>query len=87
MKKMIFGSLFMFALQGCVLVSTSQKPLNSKSSNNSKKCPPGHVWSDGKCHDTGKGHDKDKDKGKSGEEHGKDEDKGKGKPVVSGQDQ
>ena len=23
-----------------------------------KKCPPGHVWSDGKGHSTGKGHDK-----------------------------
>ena len=23
----------------------------------SSNCPPGHRWSDGKCHDTGKGHD------------------------------
>ncbi len=21
------------------------------------KCPPGHVWSDGRCHEKGKGHD------------------------------
>lgn len=21
------------------------------------KCPPGHVWSDGRCHNKGKGHD------------------------------
>lgn len=25
-----------------------------------KKCPPGHQWSDGRCHDTGKGRDKAK---------------------------
>ncbi|GAO05133.1 hypothetical protein [Anaeromyxobacter sp. PSR-1] len=24
----------------------------------SKKCPPGHQWSDGTCHDTGKGRDR-----------------------------
>jgi hypothetical protein len=23
-----------------------------------RKCPPGHVWSDGQCHSKGKGHDK-----------------------------
>lgn len=23
-----------------------------------KPCPPGHLWSDGRCHDKGKGHDK-----------------------------
>ncbi|BDG02139.1 hypothetical protein [Anaeromyxobacter oryzae] len=22
-----------------------------------QKCPPGHQWSDGTCHDKGKGHD------------------------------
>lgn len=22
------------------------------------KCPPGHRWSDGRCHSTGKGHDR-----------------------------
>jgi hypothetical protein len=25
-----------------------------------KKCPPGHTWSDGRCHDKGKGHDPEK---------------------------
>lgn len=28
-----------------------------------ERCPPGHVWSDGKCHDRGKGHDPNKDRG------------------------
>jgi hypothetical protein len=27
------------------------------SSGSSGRCPPGHVWSDGKCHSTGKGND------------------------------
>jgi len=26
-------------------------------------CPPGHRWSDGRCHDTGKGHDPNKHRG------------------------
>jgi hypothetical protein len=29
----------------------------SISSGSSGRCPPGHVWSDGKCHSTGKGND------------------------------
>lgn len=42
---------------GCAVVvpvRTGQKPVAAK------KCPPGHQWSDGKCHDTGKGHDPNK---------------------------
>lgn len=26
-----------------------------------KRCPPGHQWSDGRCHERGKGHDRDRD--------------------------
>jgi hypothetical protein len=29
-----------------------------------KSCPPGHQWSDGRCHSTGKGHDSEKHKDK-----------------------
>jgi hypothetical protein len=29
----------------------------SRSAVSSEKCPPGHMWSDGTCHDKGKGHD------------------------------
>ena len=32
-------------------------------------CPPGHVWSDGRCHEHGKGHDKHKHEGHQGDEH------------------
>jgi hypothetical protein len=30
---------------------------SSRSAASSQKCPPGHQWSDGSCHDRGKGHD------------------------------
>lgn len=30
---------------------------HSSSALSSSHCPPGHRWSDGKCHDQGKGHD------------------------------
>ncbi len=30
---------------------------SSSSAQSAKKCPPGHQWSDGRCHDKGKGHD------------------------------
>lgn len=39
-------------------VKTSHKSVKTK------KCPPGHVWSDGKCHSTGKGNEKKKYSGK-----------------------
>jgi hypothetical protein len=45
---------------------------------NDKKCPPGHVWSDGNCHDTGKGNDPNKDRG-NGNDNGKGNGKGNGK--------
>jgi len=40
---------------GCVVVPARGV---SRSAVSSKKCPPGHVWSDGQCHSKGKGHDK-----------------------------
>ncbi len=40
---------------GCVIVPGHGQ---SRAAVSSKKCPPGHVWSDGACHGTGKGHDK-----------------------------
>jgi hypothetical protein len=40
---------------GCVVV-----PANGhvRSAVSAKKCPPGHVWSDGACHSRGRGHDR-----------------------------
>ncbi len=38
---------------GCVVV-----PAHSRHSATSvERCPPGHQWSDGRCHERGKGHD------------------------------
>jgi hypothetical protein len=36
-------------LGGCIFVGPRRTAGSS--------CPPGHVWSDGQCHDKGKGHD------------------------------
>jgi hypothetical protein len=38
-------------------VHVVQRADGGHSSESSGRCPPGHVWSDGKCHSTGKGHD------------------------------
>lgn len=27
-----------------------------------RRCPPGHEWSDGRCHEKGRGHDRDRDR-------------------------
>jgi hypothetical protein len=39
---------------GCVIVPARA---NHRSEASGKRCPPGHEWSDGRCHDQGKGHD------------------------------
>jgi hypothetical protein len=41
---------------GCVVVP-ARHAHRSEASSVKKKCPPGHEWSDGRCHSKGKGHD------------------------------
>ena len=50
-------ALVVLALAGtaCVIVPARGQ---ARSAVSAKKCPPGHVWSDGACHTTGKGHDR-----------------------------
>lgn len=43
----------------CV-VHTPFARTHSASSAQPERCPPGHRWSDGTCHSTGKGHDPNK---------------------------
>ena len=51
-----------FALLGtaCAIHTPYARSLSASSASSSKKCPPGHQWSDGRCHDKGKGHDRAK---------------------------
>jgi hypothetical protein len=46
------------AATGCVIVPGHGQYRSATSASSAKKCPPGHAWSDGACHATGKGHDK-----------------------------
>jgi hypothetical protein len=40
---------------GCVIVTPRAR---STSAATAKRCPPGHQWSDGRCHETGRGRDR-----------------------------
>lgn len=42
---------------GCVIHAPYGQYRSASSAPAAKKCPPGHQWSDGRCHDKGKGHD------------------------------
>ncbi len=55
--RLAIAALLVVALAGagCVIVPGRGQ---SRSAVSAKKCPPGHVWSDGACHSTGKGHDR-----------------------------
>jgi hypothetical protein len=44
------------ATTGCVGV-VRVPGVRASAAESGKKCPPGHEWSDGTCHDKGKGHD------------------------------
>lgn len=55
MKKIIlWASLASLLSGGCIVIQSKGQPSNSSQK---KKCPPGHVWSDGKCHNKGKGNE------------------------------
>lgn len=55
MKILLAAALaFAVAGTGCVVVT----PRPTRSAVSAKKCPPGHQWSDGRCHATGRGNEK-----------------------------
>jgi hypothetical protein len=56
MKHLVLGlAAISFLSTGCIAVRV---PVGtSRSAVSAKKCPPGHQWSDGRCHGKGKGHD------------------------------
>jgi hypothetical protein len=54
MKSILAGATALTLLAtGCLYVPRAR----SSSALSAQKCPPGHQWSDGQCHDKGKGHD------------------------------
>jgi hypothetical protein len=55
--RLIVVLLVSFGLSGCAVIRPMSMGRSSKSAALTEKCPPGHRWSDGKCHDKGKGHD------------------------------
>jgi hypothetical protein len=83
MRSSIFIAVLLAATAttGCLVVPkggsspTSEKTGRSKAASTKagKDCPPGHTWSDGQCHDKGKGHDPNH-KGK-GQDKNKNKDK------------
>ncbi len=57
MKTLLAGLAAAFLSTGCMIrvpVAHTSAPVSAR------KCPPGHQWSDGTCHDKGKGHDRAK---------------------------
>lgn len=42
---------------GCAVHAPYARSRSASTASGSKRCPPGHTWSDGRCHDKGKGHD------------------------------
>jgi len=56
MKKILAGLTAVALLgTGCAVVVPTRSSRSAVTAQ--KKCPPGHQWSDGRCHAKGKGHD------------------------------
>jgi hypothetical protein len=55
--KTLLAALIAFAVagSGCIVV---HHPRGARSGVSSQRCPPGHQWSDGRCHSTGHGGDR-----------------------------
>ena len=61
----IITTVLTFALSGCFVMKPKPRAGTKPAAAKGKQCPPGHLWSDGKCHAKGKGHDPAKHKGKA----------------------
>lgn len=57
MMKILVATLLALTVAGtgCVVVGPRK---TYRSASSAEKCPPGHQWSDGRCHSKGKGHDR-----------------------------
>ncbi len=54
MKSLLAAAVALALLAtGCMV----RLPVATRSAESAEKCPPGHQWSDGRCHGKGKGHD------------------------------
>lgn len=55
--KTLLAALVAFALaaSGCIVVGP---PRGARSGVSSRRCPPGHAWSDGSCRSTGHGRER-----------------------------
>ena len=63
-RSVVVASALLLFVNGCMIRHSSPARHAGKS------CPPGHVWSDGDCHDKGKGHDPAKHKKKKKKDRG-----------------
>lgn len=54
--RILVAAVVAFAVAGAGCVVVPARGVH-RSSASAKKCPPGHQWSDGRCHEKGKGHD------------------------------
>jgi len=59
-------SVIFLLASGCVVARHPHGLSSNSSALESQSCPPGHRWSDGRCHSKGKGHDP----GKHGKKRG-----------------
>jgi hypothetical protein len=54
--KILFAAVLVVVVAGTGCVVVPARAVH-RSEASAKNCPPGHQWSDGRCHATGKGHD------------------------------
>lgn len=59
MKTLLAALALTLATAGCIVRVPGHIETRDHDRAEEKRCPPGHVWSDGRCHEKGRGHDRE----------------------------
>jgi hypothetical protein len=60
MRTLLAALSLTLAGAGCIVRLPGPVHVESQDRAAGKRCPPGHEWSDGRCHEKGRGHDRER---------------------------
>ena len=58
MKTLLAALALTLSVTGCIVRVPGPVRVETHERGAEKRCPPGHEWSDGRCHEKGRGHDR-----------------------------
>jgi hypothetical protein len=58
MRSLLAALALILAGTGCIVRLPGY--IETRDRAEERRCPPGHTWSDGRCHEKGRGHDRER---------------------------